>query len=231
MHLSQSTTKRRLLAAAIVVGMVYWLGSMGRSGIAFPEFADWPKPLVIALKATATGLLVAAAWVAATTPVRRLLAISLSVIWVADIVLAVRFVVLAGMIFVVAHVIAITAYAKVRDPRKATPPYLILSASVPVVGMAWLLFATQGTEISLLMSLFPAFSLVSAAVALQSRYPLWSLGAGTVIFSLSDIVGVMSLTLENGIGLSWLVWLTYFAGLSLIVWTLIQAPEPENPQG
>ncbi len=213
-----------LWIAAVLLGTLYWCGALGRSGLAFETFADWPKPWVITLKGAATGALVAAVWLCATSTEKRLLALSLSVIWTADIVLALGHVFLSGFIFVAAQLLAMAAYWRSRSAQKATPQFLLMAATVVVSGMGGLVWAAQGLAIAPIMLLFPIFSLLSAALALLSHFRLWPLAAGTIIFSLSDSLGVLSLGAPNGLDFRWLVWTTYFGGLAMISWSLMHHP-------
>ena len=207
---------------AVIAGFVYLLGALGRSGVAFEDFAQWPKTGVVALKCTATGLIVAVAWLSATSRPRTLLALSLSIIWLADLILALGAVVLSGTIFVAAHLVAIAAYHQLRSPNKNTALYHAMGIIVILSGMAGTIIPALFFPISTLMMLFPLFSLISAAAALRSRFPFWTLGAGTIIFSMSDILGVIALSAPHGVALFWLVWTTYFCGLALIGWALMR---------
>ena len=211
-----------LWTGAVIAGFVYQLGALGRSGVAFEDFAQWPKTGVIALKCTATGLIVAVAWLSATSRPRTLLALSLSIIWLADLILALGAVILSGTIFVAAHLVALAAYHQLRSPDKNTAIYHVMGLIIVISGMACTIIPAQFFPISTLMMLFPLFSLISAAAAQRSRFPFWTLGAGTIIFSMSDILGVIVLSAPQGSPLSWLVWTTYFCGLALIVWALMR---------
>lgn len=218
-----------LWIAAVLLGTLYWCGAMGRSGLAFEAFADWPKHWVIALKGAATGALVAAVWLCATSTAKRLLALSLSVIWTADIVLALGQIILSGFIFVGAQLLAMAAYWRARSAQKAAPQFLLMAAAIVVFGMGGFIWAAQDLGITPMMLLFPIFSLLSAALALLSHFRFWPLAAGTIIFSLSDSLGVLSLSAPDGLDFRWLVWTTYFGGLAMISWSLVHHPGAAQP--
>jgi hypothetical protein len=211
-----------LWAGAVIAGFAYLLGALGRSGVAFEDFAQWPKAGVIALKCTATGLLVAVAWLSAISRPRTLLALSLSIIWLADLILALGAIMLSGTIFVAAHLVALAAYHQLRSPDKNTANYHVMGLVIIISGMACTIIPALFFPMSTLMMLFPLFSLISAAAALRSRFPFWTLGAGTIIFPMSDVLGVVMLSAPHGVALSWLVWTTYFCGLALIAWALMR---------
>jgi hypothetical protein len=203
--------------AAIAVGLIYWLGSLGRSDIAFQDFAAWPKFFVISLKATATGLLVVSAWSVANRNETRLLATALAIIWAADIILALGYAVPSGFVFVFAHAVAATAYFKLRSRHKIGSATMIAAIAVPIAGMAGHLYATWHLNLSILFIIFPLFSMLVAMLATLSKFSFWPLAAGTILFTVSDVAAIYSLYAPDGHGLAWLTWLSYFGGLVLIV--------------
>ena len=70
---------------------------------------------------------------------------------------------------------------------------------------------------SALELVFPLFSLVVAGLAMLSRFPFWPLVVGATIFTISDIAGVVSINMPQGLELNWLTWLSFFSGLALVV--------------
>lgn len=206
-----------LLLFALVLGTAYWFGALARSGYAFELLIDIPRSLVIVWKSICTGLLVAACWLIATSRVRIILASGLSTIWIADIALALGYVTIAGVIFVIAHMLAILAYSYARDKEAFSYVRLFAAVSIPVLTLSIVFVATLKTNISVMLLLFPLFSACVASVAVLSRFSIWLCGCGTLIFVLSDITFVIA---SNNVGeansVGWLVWLTYFMGLWLI---------------
>lgn len=219
---------RLLWFAAIAAGTLYWLGSLGRSGVAFHELAAWPKLFVVALKATATGLLVLASWAVARRNDTWLVTAALAIIWLADIVLALGYAVPSGFIFVLAHAVAIFAYLRCLSREKLRAGMIAVAAAMPTIGMAIHVYVTGALNLSPLFTVFPLFSLLVAMVATLSRFPFWPLAAGTILFPVSDIVGIYSLYAHEGHSIAWLTWFSYFGGLALIVLGLIAAPDPEK---
>ena len=203
--------------AAIVFGLIYWAGALGRSGVALNEFASWSKPIIIGLKAVATGLLVISAWVVAQSRAVRLLTLSLAVIWLADIVLAMGYAFVSGFIFATAHCIAAIGYLKCQSVEKRTLTTVLGALAISLIGMAIHFHASQGLDMSALELVFPLFSLVVAGLAMLSRFPFWPLVVGAIIFTISDIAGVVSINMPQGLELNWLTWLSFFSGLALVV--------------
>jgi hypothetical protein len=217
-----SRVAQYLWFAAIVFGLIYWAGALGRSGVAFHEFANWSKLIIVGLKAIATGLLVISAWLVARSGAVQLLTLSLAVIWLADIILAMGYAFLSGFIFAAAHCIAAIGYVKCQPVEKRTLTTVLGALAIPLGGMAIHMYATRGLDVSALELLFPLFSLIVAALAMLSRYPFWPLVVGAITFTISDIAGVVSINMPQGNTLNWLTWLSFFGGLALVVRGIIQ---------
>lgn len=216
---------RWLLALAALVGAAYWAGALARSGIAFDQLAALPKPAVVAWKGLATGLLVLSAFAAARTRWCRLLAWAVAVIWFADLWLAVGYTVTAGVIFVVAHLMAIRAYIAMAVSHPLTGSSWALQAIAAIAGAA-VVGAAFRREVPVLFALYPAFSAICALVAARSSMPLMLSAFGTLVFFVSDAVVVLSFASENGrTWWGWLSWFTYFAGLTLVVSGIVTAAE------
>ena len=211
--------------AALIVGAGYWAGAIARSGVAFPALAAIPPDLVVVWKAVSTGCLVAAAWLVATSRTGALLAGSVTIIFVADLLLALGQTGAAGGVFIAAHLLSAQAYRRAsvgpRRPRFARG----LALSVPALALAATMLG--GGSAGLVLLIFPLFSALSAATALHSRFPIWLNGLGAGLFCASDVIFVIGAGSPAGPGsLGWLVWFAYFSGLLLIVRGLIVAPQP-----
>lgn len=214
---------RTLLALAALVGLAYWLGALARSGIAFEQLADLPKWLVIGWKGLATGLLVLSAFAAANTRPLRLLAGAVAVIWFADLWLAAGYTVLAGCIFVAAHLIAIRAYAAM--PARAPRPLLawVLQAAA-VLAAAGTVATALHIGAPPLFALFPVFSALCAVFAARSTMPLLLNATGMLVFFVSDAAVVLTVGAEGArAAWGWLTWLSYFAGLCMVVAGIVRA--------
>lgn len=221
-------TARSLLLFAALVGFAYWLGALARSGIAFEQLADLPKWLLIVWKGLATGLLVLSAFAAARTRHLRQLAVATGVIWFADLWLAGGFLVLSGFIFVSAHLIAIHAYAAMPARAPLTAMSWLLQAVAVVIGTATIA-AGFYLGLPVLFALFPMFSAICAVFAARSTMPLLLSALGTLVFFVSDATVVLSAELAGGrVAWGWLSWLTYFAGLGMVVAGIVCASERER---
>lgn len=205
---------------AVALGLAYWLGALGRADIAFQSLSTLPKAAVVTGKCLATGALVAAAFLAANTSAKRLMARAIAIIWVADLTLALGHAQLSGYIFVAAHLLAIGAF--LRMPKRTTGRAL---AAVPGLA-AWCCgiagaIAAYRMGAGWLMATFPLFSATAALIAGRTVLPLVFVGGGYAVFFISDVVVVLAISADRGAEWGWLSWLTYFGGLSMIVHGLI----------
>lgn len=202
----------------VVAGVLYWFSAMGRSGVAFEQLAELPSVTVMIWKIFCELMLVCAVWVSVKNHIHKVLAVSISTIFIADIILALGYISYAGYIFIVAHLLAVFGYYQSLDTSRLHKWRNAMGFSIlaGVVMLAVFLFIETGS-LSILM-LFPIFSAAVAVSALRSRFPLLLTSFGATIFWLSDMLFVYASTLlENIIVISWLVWPTFFGGLSLMV--------------
>jgi len=204
-----------------VLGVSYWFGAMARSGVAFHSLAALDYKLVVIWKLLSAGFLtlpvVIAAWVKRSKPL-VLLATALCIIIFADFLLAVKYVTISGGVFILAHIIAMSAYFLARQKRQnisAAVRALSMLIAGLVILMASIIIKT--TDISLALAIFPIFSALAASFALRSQFPVHLTGLGAVIFMMSDVTFVLGSLGGNGAAhLGWIVWICYFAGLALI---------------
>lgn len=221
--MTRNSLARVLLVLGAAAGAGYWLGALARAGIGFEQLADLPKASIVTWKGIATGLLVLSAFAAANTRPLRQLAISVAIIWLADLWLALGYMVTSGVIFVTAHLVALHAYATMGKPG----PHGIGSSCVQVlavVAAAIVVAAGFHLDLPVLFALYPVFSAACALVAARSTMPLLLSAAGMLVFFVSDAVVVLSVVSEAGrTGWGWLSWLTYFGGLTMVVGGILAA--------
>ena len=220
-HNKVSTVGSRLawffwVLSAILCG-VYFFGALARSGVAFEVLESLPKLLVVSWKAVCELLLILVAWMVADSRTSRSLALAVSVIFIADMALALGVVSLAGFVFVIAHLLSTFAYSisPSRSPVNSTIRGL---SFIPIVLVISLILGSLLKGDFQLVVLFPALSALVVYSALRSSYPIALSGLGTVLFWMSDFVFVVSvLATGDATSVGWLVWLTFSSGLLLIV--------------
>ena len=200
---------------------IYFFGALARSGVAFDVLESLPKTFVIYWKAVCELLLVFVAWMVAESRTSRVLALAVTIIFVADMFLALGAVSMAGFIFVIAHLISVYAYLKSpsSSPANSTINAAIKWLSIIPISLVILLIVWSLSKSTFqLIALFPAFSALVAYSALRSSYPIAMTGIGTVLFWISDCVFVVTvLVTGDATSVGWLVWLTFSSGLLLIV--------------
>lgn len=215
MHLEQRRS-RILWTAAVLVGLVYWLGALARSGIAFEELTTIPKPFIVATKGTFSLLLALSVLAASRGGASRLIALALAVSAVGDMLLVTVGSVAGGAAFALAHVIAGGAYAAHRDTTARTPRWLA-AAAVPLIAVALSWLVLRGTDQPPAMALFPLISGGMAALAILSRFPLWLSGLGAAIFVISDVLFLADLGILHRSGaLGYLTWASYAVGYAMV---------------
>ncbi len=205
----------------VVLGVSYWFGAMARSGAAFHSLAALDYKLVVIWKLLSAGFLTLPVVITARSKGSKplvLLAMALCVIVFADFLLAVKYVTISGLVFIIAHMIAMSAYFLARKKRQnisaAVRGLSMLIASLIII-MASVIIQT--TDISLALAVFPIFSALAASFALRSQFPVHLTGLGAVIFMMSDVTFVLgSLGGNDAAHLGWIVWICYFTGLALI---------------
>lgn len=206
---------RIFLVAGSILLLIYFFGALSRSGIAFAAIADIPKVYVLGLKGIAEGLLVAAAFLGAQSITQRKLTPYILIIFIADMALAFGLVTIAGVIFVLAHILASVIYFKFPDTSRS--PLIKIFGAVPLILSVaacgyWIFQDTFNVT-----AIFPIFSAIAVFAATRSLYPN-ILGLGTCVLWVSDMVFVVALM--SGIDVTavgWLIWLTFAAGFALIV--------------
>ncbi len=199
----------------------YLFGAMARSGLAFEALATLPKSLIIVWKGAAELLLVLAAWIVVQSKTAYKLALSVAIIFVADIALALEHLPLAGAIFALAHLLAAFSYISSRPlpPAKLYTEWLSI---VPLASVLLLVFFSVWNNSFQVIIFFPAFSAFAAWSALRSCYPLALNGIGAILLWMSDFIFVLTVAVHGDvISVSWLVWLTFSSGLILIVFGLV----------
>lgn len=189
---------------------------MARSGLGFEALAALPKSSVILWKATAEICLVIAVFITARSQVALQLSLYVFLIFIADIILALGFTALAGVLFAVAHLYAAVIYFKLAPPSHRKPRLKAISY-LPLIAVLALWIYLGFNHSFQLLAIFPAFSALAALAAIRSRYPKLLTGLGTVIFWMSDMIFVLAVIFTgSAASAGWMVWLTFASGLLLL---------------
>jgi len=200
---------------------LYFFGAMARSGIAFESLVSMPKSLVILWKGLAEGLLVLASLIVARSGNSLKLALSIFMIFIADMVLALGAVPAAGLIFAMAHLLA--AFIYLSSSLNPVRSMMKLISLVPILlVLAVLIYSVVNDNFQIIV-VFPIFSAIATLGALRSDYPWFLNGVGTTLIWVSDMLFVFAvLSWGTAVSVGWLVWLTFSSGLLLIVLGLVK---------
>lgn len=211
-----NSVSRNLWLTAILVGVIYWIGSLARSGIAFEALASLPKPLIVATKGLFSALLAISVFAARKGPASNMVGAGLAISAVGDMLLVTIGSAAGGLAFAVAHVLAGYAYAKNRRENNSAILWLFAIA-VPLIAVVSSYLMLRGSDQNILMSLFPLISASMAALAILSRFPLWLSGLGAAIFVASDVLFLADLGILRHSG-EWgfLTWASYAVGYAMV---------------
>ncbi len=216
---SLSPSERRsfqIWLATVALGFAYWLGALARSGIAFHGLAELPLAMLIPWKGACTFGLAISIAVAARGRATQYLVIALAISAVADMLLPLRLMIPAGLLFSVSHTIAIAVFWRNRA-TDMSPVRRAFAIALPFLTFGLSVAALYGTDQPMFFALYPLLSGVMAASAIMSRFPIWWCGLGAVIFICSDVLVLAYLgVFEQDNRLNFLTWLTYFSGYALL---------------
>ena len=192
--------KPALLLAALLAGLSYWAASH-----ILPAGA-----VLAAWKGTGVGLLAVWAFVSAPTTVGRWIALVLAFGALGDVLLETSGLTVGAVAFLIGHVLATALYwSNRRTARDGTTPAILLMLGVPLTA-----YAVSGSPGVLLYALALG---AMAATAWISRFPRSLVGAGAVLFALSDLLIFARMgPLAGSIVPDLLVWPLYLAGQAMI---------------
>lgn len=207
---------RNLWLTAVFVGIVYWFGSLARSGVAFADLASLPHALVVATKGLFSVLLAVSVFAARKGRASAMVGAALAISAVGDMLLVTLGSAAGGMAFALAHLVAGYAYATTRRADNSAPVW-IFAMAVPVIAVACSCFVLWGSDQNMLLSLFPLLSASMAALAILSRFPIWLSGPGAAIFVASDVLFLADLgMLQHSGAWGFLTWASYAVGYAMV---------------
>jgi uncharacterized membrane protein YhhN len=207
---------RNLWLIAVFIGVVYWIGSLARSGVAFEQLESLPKPIVVATKGLFSALLAASVLAARKGSASLMVGAALAISAVGDMLLVTIGSAAGGLAFALAHLLAGYAYAQNRRETNSAIIWVIAFA-VPLIAIVSSYLVLRGSDQNILMSLFPLISGSMAALAILSRFPRWLSGLGAAIFVASDVLFLADLGILRRSGeLGFLTWASYAVGYTMI---------------
>jgi YhhN family len=211
-----NAVSRSLWLIAVVIGVIYWIGSLARSGVAFADLASLPKPLIVATKGLFSALLAMSVFAARKGSASQMVGAALAISAVVDMLLVTIGSAAGGLAFAVAHLFAGYAYAKNQRDHNTAILWMFATA-VPLIAVVSSYLALRGSDQNILMSLFPLISASMAALAILSRFPLWLSGLGAAIFVASDVLFLADLgVLRHSGEWGYLTWASYAVGYAMV---------------
>jgi len=213
--------KRPLLLASIAAALAFY----------YLRWGPWPELYLIPLKGAGVGLLAVYLWQRHSSADARLMAWAFGAAALGDMALEIEFDrTISGLLFFAYHVMALGVYLRHRRPdltptqKAAVVAMLVLT---PVI--AWFMPADRAQAPS--VALYALALGAMAAGAWASVFPRYRVGAGAVLFLLSDLMLFAELgPLEGNIVPQILVWPVYYLGQLLIATGVAQSLRKREPE-
>lgn len=196
-----------LFLAVLLAGLSYWAASH-----VLPH-----GPVLAAWKGCGVGLLALWALASATTTAGRWIAVVLAFGALGDVLLETAGLTVGAVAFLIGHVIAASLYwSRHRSGRDGTSVAILVMLGVPLSA-----YGLSGSPGVLLYGLALG---AMAATAWISRFPRRLVGAGALLFALSDLLIFARMgPLAGSIVPDLLVWPLYLAGQAMIAVGVVTA--------
>jgi hypothetical protein len=213
--------KRPLLLASIAAALAFY----------YLRWGPWPELYLIPVKGAAVGLLAAYLWLRHSSPDARLMAWAFGSAALGDMALEIETDrLIGGLLFFAYHVMAMGVYlrnrrAELTPSQKAAAVSMLLLT--PLLG--WLLPADRGQALN--VALYALALGAMAASAWGSVFPRYRVGAGAVLFLLSDLLLFAEMgPLQGNVVPQILAWPVYYLGQLLIATGVAQALRKRDPE-
>ena len=213
--------KRPLLLASIAAALAFY----------YLRWGPWPELYLIPLKGAAVGLLAAYLWLRHSSPDARLMAWAFGSAALGDMALEIETDrMIGGLLFFAYHVMALGVYMRNRRPELTQSQKLAVVAMLlltPVIGYTLPADRDQALNVA-----FYALALgAMAASAWASVFPRYRVGAGAVLFLLSDLLLFAEMgPLRGSVVPQILAWPIYYLGQLLIAVGVAQTLRKRDPE-
>jgi hypothetical protein len=211
--------KRPLLLVSILAALAYY----------YLRWEPWPEIYVLPVKGAAVGLLAAYLWLRHSSPDARLMAAAFAAAALGDMAIEIDRQI-GGLLFFGYHVLAMVVYLRNRraelspSQKAAVVAMLVLT---PVI--AWFLPADRMQAAN--VGLYALALGGMAASAWASVFPRYRVGAGAVLFLLSDLMIFADMgPLQGEVALQILIWPVYYLGQLLIAVGVAQTLRKRDPE-
>jgi len=213
--------KRPLLLASIAAALAFY----------YLRWGPLPELYLIPVKGAAVGLLAVYLWQRHSSPDARLMAWAFGAAALGDMALEIESDrLIGGLLFFAYHVMALGVYLRNRRPQ------LTQSQKAAVVAMliltpliAWFMPADRGQAPN--VAVYALALGAMAAGAWASVFPRYRVGAGAVLFLVSDLMLFAEMgPLQGHIAPQILVWPVYYLGQLLIATGVAQTLRKRDPE-
>lgn len=211
--------KRPLVLASIAAALAYY----------YLRWQPWPELYLMPVKGAAAGLLAVYLWLRHSSPDARLMAWAFGAAALGDMAIMFDFQI-GGLLFFAYHVMALGVYLRNRRPGLAPSQKGAVAALLLLTPLiAWLMPADRGQALNL--ALYALALGAMAAGAWGSVFPRYRVGAGAVLFLLSDLLLFAGMgPLQDSVVPQVLVWPIYYLGQLLIATGVAQALRKRDPE-
>ena len=213
--------KRPLLLASITAALAFY----------YLRWGPWPELYLIPIKGAAVGLLALYLWQRHSSPDARLLAWAFGAASLGDMALEIETDrLIGGLLFFAYHVMAMGVYLRNRRPRLArSQKTAVVTMLLLTPAIAWFLPADRAEAANI--GIYALALGAMAASAWASVFPRYRVGAGAVLFLLSDLLLFAEMgPLQGSIVSAVLVWPIYYLGQLLIAVGVAQSLRKRDPE-
>jgi len=213
--------KRPLLLASIAAALAFY----------YLRWGPWPELYLIPLKGAAVGLLAAYLWLRHSSPDARLMAWAFGSAALGDMALEIETDrMIGGLLFFAYHVMAMGVYLRNRRPELTPSQKAAVVAMLLLTPLiAWLMPSDRSQALNVALYALALGAMASSAWA--SIFPRYRVGAGAVLFLLSDLLLFAEMgPMEGHIVPQILVWPIYYLGQLLIATGVAQTLRKRDPE-
>lgn len=211
--------KRPYLVLSIVAALAYY----------YLRWIQLPELYLIPIKGSACAFLAIYAWLRHGSRSARVLAGAMALASVADMAMEMDFRV-GGALFFVFHCVMLSLLVRhKRGPLEGMDSLLFVALLLGLPALGW--FLPYDRNLVWATALYGLALGAMAASAWASDFPRWSVGAGAILFALSDVVifyGLSRLPYAELSGV--LVWPVYYLGQLLITVGVITTLAKRHPE-
>jgi hypothetical protein len=213
--------KRPLLLASIAAALAFY----------YLRWGPWPELYLIPVKGAAVGLLAVYLWQRHSSPDARLMAWAFGAAALGDMALEVETDrLIGGLLFFAYHVMALGVYLRNRRPQlTSSQKAAVVAMLILTPPIAWFMPADRGQAPNVAVYALALGAMAGGAWA--SVFPRYRVGAGAVLFLVSDLMLFAEMgPLQGHIAPQILVWPVYYLGQLLIATGVAQTLRKRDPE-